>query len=150
MGNHKTIALASDHAGFEFKTELKNYIESLGYSVKDFGTDSKESTDYPDYAFKAAKSIAEGECNQGVFVCGSGTGVTMTANKVSGIRAANCFNEEMASLARGHNNAHVLCLGQNIVTIDTAKAMTKAFLSSEFEGGRHQRRVAKISELTGK
>lgn len=150
MSDKKIIAIASDHAGFKYKTELSSYIKDLGWEVKDFGTDTEESTDYPDYAYKAAKSIADGECSFGVFVCGSGTGVTMTANKTDGIRAANCFNADMARLAREHNNAHVLCMGQNIVDIDTAKEMAKVFLDTDFEGGRHQRRVAKISELTSK
>jgi ribose 5-phosphate isomerase B len=150
MEKEKTIVIASDHAGYDYKEELKGFIESLGYSVKDFGTTSKESTDYPDYAYNAAKSIADGEAQYGFFVCGSGTGVTMTANKVDGIRAANCFTEEMAELARGHNNAHVLCMGQNVVSLETAKAMTEKFLATEFEGGRHARRVNKISDLTGK
>jgi ribose 5-phosphate isomerase B len=150
MSESRIVAIASDHAGFTYKEELKAFIETLGWKVKDYGTDSSESTDYPDYAYKAAKSIAEGVSKFGVFICGSGTGVTMTANKVSGIRAANCFNKDMARLCREHNNAHVLCIGQSIVDLDTAKSMTETFLATEFEGGRHLRRINKISELTGK
>ncbi|GAB5466063.1 MAG: ribose 5-phosphate isomerase B [Candidatus Kapaibacteriales bacterium] len=143
------IAIASDHAGFEYKEEIKEHLISKDLQVEDFGTDSKDSTDYPDYAYNAAKSISDGANDRGIFICGSGTGVTMTANKVKGIRAANCFNTDMARLSREHNNALVLCIGQNVVDKDTALEMADTFLATEFEGGRHARRVDKITSLTG-
>lgn len=143
------IALSADHAGFELKEKIYKYLESKGHSVTDFGTYSKESIDYPEFAYVASKSIVEHNNELGILICGSGVGVSITANKVKGIRAANCFNEEMATLARQHNNANVLCLGARFINADLALTMVERFISTDFEGGRHKVRVDKIHDLTG-
>lgn len=144
------ISLGSDHAGFRYKQELKAYLESLGHSVHDFGTHSLDSVDYPDFAAAVARAVASNDAEFGVLVCGSGIGVSITANKVSGVRAANCLTVEMAQLARQHNNANVVTLGERLVSSDTAKAIVKTFLETPFEGGRHEGRVRKIHDLTGR
>ena len=144
------ISLASDHAGFEYKELIKQYLLDLGYEISDFGTDSKESADYPDFAYQAAKAVSDGICERGIIICGTGIGVTITANKVSGIRAANCYTVEMAILSRQHNNANILNFGSRLIPIETAKQITQAFLTTEFEGGRHQSRIDKIHSLTGR
>ncbi len=138
------IAVGSDHAGFEYKEAVKNMLIADGWQVEDKGTYSTESTDYPDYAHPVAEMVASGKATTGVLVCGSGEGVCMTANKHQGIRAALCWNEEVATLARQHNNANIICLGARFVSIDLAKKMVNIFLSTAFEGGRHERRVEKI------
>lgn len=143
------IAISADHAGFELKKILIIKLKESGYDVADYGTNSTDSIDYPDYAYAVAKSIAEGDNELGIIICGSGVGVSITANKVKGIRAANCFNIEMASLARQHNNANVICLGARFITPEQATEMVTTFLTTEFEGGRHERRVYKIHDLTG-
>jgi ribose 5-phosphate isomerase B len=143
------IALSADHAGFELKEKIYNDLIKKGYEVTDYGTYSRESIDYPEFAYVAAKSIVEHNNEFGVLICGSGVGVSITANKVKGIRAANCFNEEMAMLARQHNNANIICLGARFIEAEQAFAMVDKFLNTEFEGGRHQRRVEKIHDLTG-
>lgn len=143
------IALSADHAGFELKEKIYKYLTEKGYDVTDYGTYSRESIDYPEFAYVVAKSIVEHNNELGILICGSGVGVSITANKVKGIRAANCFNEEMAALARQHNNANVLCLGARFIDVEKAYAMIDKFLTSEFEGGRHLVRVEKIHDLTG-
>jgi len=143
------IAISADHAGFELKKILINNLKESGYDVADYGTHSTDSIDYPDFAYAAANSVAEGDNEMGVIICGSGVGVSITANKVKGIRAANCFNTEMASLARQHNNANIICLGSRFLEEEQAKEMVDTFLTTEFEGGRHERRVDKIHDLTG-
>jgi ribose 5-phosphate isomerase B len=143
------IAISADHAGFDLKKILINKLKESGQSVTDYGTNSTESIDYPDYAYKAAKSVADGENELGIIICGSGVGVSITANKVKGIRAANCFNTEMASLARQHNNANIICLGARFIDEELATNMIDVFIKTEFEGGRHERRVEKIHNLTG-
>ncbi len=143
------IAISADHAGFELKKILIIKLKESGHTVNDYGTNSTDSIDYPDYAYAAAKSIADGDNELGVIICGSGVGVSITANKVKGIRAANCFNSEMASLARQHNNANVICLGARFLTEVQASEMVDTFITTEFEGGRHERRVEKIHSLTG-
>jgi ribose 5-phosphate isomerase B len=143
------IAISADHAGFDLKKILINKLKESGQSVTDYGTNSTESIDYPDYAYKAAKSVADGENEVGIIICGSGVGVSITANKVKGIRAANCFNTEMASLARQHNNANIICLGARFIDEELATNMIDVFIKTEFEGGRHERRVEKIHNLTG-
>ncbi|MCX6148413.1 MAG: ribose 5-phosphate isomerase B [Candidatus Kapabacteria bacterium] len=147
MDKNLKIAFASDHAGYELKNYLIEYFGNK-YTIEDFGTNSLESVDYPDYAFKAAKSVANKSNQFGVIICGSGVGVSIVANKVKGIRAANCFNEEMAKLARQHNNANVLNLGARFVEKDIAVKAVEIFLNTDFEGGRHQLRVNKIDELS--
>lgn len=138
------LAFAADHAGVELKDTLKVFAEEKGFAVQDFGTNGSESVDYPDYAHLAAKAVITGDANFGIFVCGSGTGMAISANKTPGIRAANCWLPEIASLARQHNNANVLCIPARFVSVDEGKAIFDAFLSAEFEGGRHQNRVNKI------
>lgn len=139
-----TIAMASDHAGFELKEELKKYVESLGYGVKDFGTNSEESCDYADFAHPAAEAVEKGEYPFGIAMCGSGNGIQMTLNKHQGIRAALCWTPELATLAKQHNNANFLVLPARFITEKEAKKIVDAFVSASFEGGRHQRRIDKI------
>ncbi len=138
------IALASDHAGYSTKEEMKRYLESLGHQVWDFGTHSEESVDYPDFAHPLAFAVEKGEYDLGFIFCGSGNGVSITANKHQGIRSALCWTPEIASLARQHNDANVCAIPARFVSVSDAKHIVKAFLDSKFEGGRHQRRVEKI------
>jgi ribose 5-phosphate isomerase B len=143
------IAISCDHAAVDQKNELIKYLENQGHTVTNFGTDSNDSVDYPDYAVKAAEYVANAKSERGIIICGSGIGVSISANKVKGIRAALCYNEETAKLSRQHNNANVMCYGARFIDIDTAKKMVDNFLNTEFEGGRHQNRVDKIHSLTG-
>ena len=138
------LGIASDHAGFEMKEELRKFLVEKGYEVKDFGTYSSESMDYPDVAHPLAESIEKGEVSQGIALCGSGNGISMTLNKHQGIRAALCWNEELAALARQHNDANVLSLPARFISVELAKRIVEKFLESSFEGGRHLRRVNKI------
>lgn len=138
------IGIASDHAGYEMKEQLKDFLRRSGYAVRDFGTDSPESMDYPDVAHPLAASIENGETEMGIALCGTGNGISMTLNKHSGIRAALCWNEEIASLARRHNDANVLALPARFITLEQAMAIVSVFLSTGFEGGRHLRRIQKI------
>jgi ribose 5-phosphate isomerase B len=142
------IALASDHAGFHFKEQTKALLAEMNVPFKDFGTTSTDSVDYPDYAHLASESISHGECEFGIFVCGTGIGVSIVANKHKGVRAAACESVTAAGLARRHNNANVLCFGERLVGWGVAEEMIKVFLSANFEGGRHTRRVEKIHSLT--
>ncbi len=141
-----TILIGSDHAGFEMKETLKAYLLESGYEVKDFGTYSQDSVDYPDYAHPLAKAINDGETEMGILVCGSGQGVCMTANKYANVRAALVWSAEIAGLTREHNNANVLCIPGRFISAEVAKECVKMFLTTSFAGGRHQVRVAKISE----
>ena len=138
------IALASDHAGYSTKEEMKRYLESLGHQVWDFGTHSEESVDYPDFAHPLAFAVEKGEYDLGFIFCGSGNGVSITANKHQGVRSALCWTAEIASLARQHNDANVCAIPARFVSVSDAKHIVKAFLDSKFEGGRHQLRVQKI------
>lgn len=138
------LAIGSDHAGFHYKEQLKTWLTSQGWTVEDKGTYSTDSTDYPDYAHPVAQMVEEGKAAAGILICGSGNGVCMTANKHQGIRAALCWNEELAMLARQHNNANVLCMPERFVEYHVAQGMAALFLSTPFEGGRHERRVEKI------
>lgn len=144
------IAIGSDHAGFDYKEKLKDFLGENGYKVVDFGCYSAESCDYPDFAVLVAKSVAKGENEFGILICGSGIGMSIVANKVVGVRAANCCTVEMARLARQHNNANLLTFGARLVPFELAKEITSAFLNEKFEGGRHERRVNKIHTLTGR
>lgn len=139
------IGIASDHAGFELKEILKVELIKLGYTITDFGTNSPESMDYPDVAHPLADAIEEGSLPLGIAICGSGNGISMTVNKHKGIRAALCWNEELAKLARYHNNANILSLPARFISSETAINIVKAFLSASFEGGRHEARVNKIA-----
>lgn len=144
------IAIGSDHAGFTRKQEILEHLQVQGHEVNDLGTYSKDSMDYPDVAVEVAKQVASKEVERGILVCGSGIGVSIVANKTEGVRAANCVNEEMAALSRQHNDANVLTLGERLVDTNTALSMVDIFLSTPFEGGRHQLRVDKIHDLTGR
>lgn len=139
------IAIGADHAGFEYKELIKKMLTDAGWSVDDKGTYSLDSVDYPDFAHPVATMVEDGKAACGLLVCGSGNGVCMTANKHAGIRAALCWTEEITSLARQHNNANVLCLPARFISIEKAEAMVNVFLGTVFEGGRHERRVDKIS-----
>ncbi len=139
------IAIGSDHAGYEMKEEIKSLLQKKGYEVTDFGTHSTESADYPDFAHPVATAVEKGESELGILICGSANGVAMAANKHQGIRAAICWNEELASLARQHNNANVLCLPARFIKMDLAEKIVDQFFTISFEGGRHERRVNKIS-----
>jgi ribose 5-phosphate isomerase B len=141
----KKIAIGGDHAGFEYKKELIQFLTELGYSIQDFGPNSEASVDYPDYVHPLATSVEKGENDLGIAICGSGNGVCMTVNKHQGIRGALVWNTELAALARQHNNANVVCIPARFVDLETAKAMARTFLETDFEGGRHQKRVDKIS-----
>lgn len=138
------IHIGSDHAGFKLKEELKTYLTSLGYEYTDHGTYSDSSTDYPDYAHPVAQAVESNKTHAGILICGSGNGVCMTANKHAHIRAALCWNKEIAELGRLHNNANIICLPARYISLQEAQEMTKTFLNTSFEGGRHERRVEKI------
>jgi len=144
-----TIAIGSDHAGFTRKTEIADYLQKAGYTIIDVGTFSLDSVDYPDYAKAASVLVSEGKADKAIIICGSGIGVSITANKIQGIRAANCLTEEMAFLARQHNDVNVLTIGERLVDKEKAIAIVHVFLHTEFEGGRHTNRVNKIHSDTG-
>ncbi len=141
----KPISIGSDHAGYEYKQFIADFLRSEGFVVRDNGAHSKDSVDYPDFAHPVANQVELGEAAYGILICGSANGVAMTANKHAGVRAAICWNEELASLARAHNDANILCIPARFVSLETAIAMVKTFQTSTFEGGRHQNRVSKIS-----
>lgn len=141
----KKIAVGADHAGFEYKELLKKWLDKNGYTIKDFGTYSADSADYPDFAHPVATAVEKKEFDLGLLVCGSANGVAITANKHQGIRAAVCWQEDLAELARGHNNANILCIPARYVSSELAEKILDKFLHANFEGGRHARRVDKIS-----
>jgi ribose 5-phosphate isomerase B len=140
----KKIAFASDHAGYELKEIIKKYVAEKGFEITDFGTNSTESCDYPDYAHPCASAVESGECDFGIAMCGSGNGISITLNKHQGIRAALCWLPELAALAKQHNNANILVLPARFISIEEAKNIVDAYLNAEFEGGRHERRISKI------
>lgn len=141
------IAIASDHAGYRLKTEVAALVNRLGHEVTDFGTHSEESVDYPDFAVKVARAVSQGESDRGILVCGTGLGMSIAANKVKGIRAVTCGDTFSARASREHNDANVLCLGARVTGSGLALDIVKTWLETEFLGGRHARRVQKISEL---
>lgn len=141
------IAIGSDHAGYEAKEKVKKHLESLGVSFKDFGTHSKESCDYPLIAKAVSLSVKSGESEKGILICGSGIGMSIAANKFSGIRAALCKNEETSKLSRAHNNANIVCIGARTTDFEEIKKIVSAFLETSFESGRHQRRLEQITEI---
>jgi ribose 5-phosphate isomerase B len=143
----KRIALAADHAGFEEKEKVKKTLDELGIAFDDLGTNSSASVDYPDFARKVAEGVSSGEYEQGLLVCGSGTGMAIAANKFKGVRAAVAWSEDIARLAREHNDANVLSLPARFISEEESAKVVKAFFESDFEGGRHGRRVDKISEI---
>lgn len=140
----KTLALGADHAGFEAKEKIHQLLKKSGLTVTDVGTYSSESVDYPDFAHHVAALVESGKCDAGILLCGSGNGVCITANRHKKVRAALCWTKELAMLARQHNDANVLCLPSRFVSQDVMNEMTEAFLTTEFEGGRHARRAEKI------
>jgi ribose 5-phosphate isomerase B len=139
------IGLAGDHAGYEYKSRLIKTLEDLGYEIKDYGPYSAESADYPDFVHPLCSGIEAGDVEKGILICGSGNGVAITANKHQGIRAALCWNEELAALSRQHNDANVLALPARFIPFDLASRLAEIFLITEFEGGRHATRVNKIA-----
>lgn len=143
--NMMSIGIASDHAGYELKEKIKEYLESKHASVYDYGTHTSDSCDYPDYAHPLAEAVENGACDFGVAICGSANGISMTVNKHQGCRAAICWQPELAELARKHNDANVLSLPARFITVENALKVVDAFFSNDFEGGRHQRRVEKIA-----
>ena len=144
------IAVACDHGGLNLKNKIKDYLQSSGYEIIDFGTDSTKSCDYPDFALPAAEAVASGECERGIIVCTTGIGVSMVANKVPGVRCALCQDTFCAELTRRHNDANVLAMGEKAVDGSVAVEIVDIFLKTEFEGGRHQRRVDKITAVEKK
>ena len=138
------IAIGSDHAGFNYKEAIKDHLRQAGHDVDDLGTFTEASCDYPDYAHAVAHAVEQGQTEMGVLVCGSANGVAITANKHAGIRAAICWEKEIAILARAHNDANIICIPARFVSTDATFEMVDTFLSTPFEGGRHQTRVGKI------
>ncbi|MEI8005046.1 MAG: ribose 5-phosphate isomerase B [Bacteroidota bacterium] len=143
----KKIAIGSDHAGYQFKEFLKEYLTLQNYTITDFGTHSEDSMDYPDSIHPLGDAVNRNEIEKGVIICGSGNGVAMVANKYPGVRAAVCWNEEITKLARIHNDANVISLPARFISRDEALSFLQIFLSTDFEGGRHKRRVEKISQI---
>ena len=141
----KPIAIGADHAGFEYKSAIADQLKMKGYQVKDYGTYSTDSVDYPDFAHPVANAVEKGESGVGILICGSANGVAISANKHQGIRAAITWEQEIARLARQHNNANIICIPARFVSTPIAEEMINIFLSTEFEGGRHEKRVNKIA-----
>ena len=141
------IAIGNDHVAVELKNHIKEYIEAKGHTVVNFGTDSTDRADYPVYGLKVARAVASGEYDLGVFICGTGIGISLAANKVKGIRAAVCSEPYSARLTRQHNNANIIAFGARVVGQSVAEMIVDEFLSAEFEGGRHQRRIDMISSI---
>lgn len=141
------VALACDHGGFELKEAVKKHLTEKGYVCKDFGAYSTDSVDYAPIAAKAARAVASGEAERGVFCCSTGIGISIAANKVKGIRAALCTNAYCAEMTRRHNNANVLCMGGKVVGKETALQLVDIFFSTPFEGGRHERRIGQIAMI---
>lgn len=142
---NKIIAIGGDHAGFAYKERLLNKLKEEGFEVKDFGPSSENSVDYPDFAHPLSEFVGSAQAKLGILICGSGNGVAMTANKHEDIRAALCWNKELAALSRQHNNANVLCIPSRFVSFEVAEEMVDTFMETAFEGGRHNTRVNKIS-----
>lgn len=145
--DNKKIAIGADHAGFELKEKIKKTLGDLGYEIVDFGTNSTDSVDYPLIAKSVATAVASKNPPKGILVCGTGIGMSIAANKVKGIIAANCYDVETAKLARQHNNSNILTLGGRITEPELAKNIVEAWLGTDFEGGRHQRRIQEIRDL---
>ncbi len=146
--NLLSIGIASDHAGYDLKEAVKKYLEEQGVIATDFGTNSTDSCDYPDFAHPLANAVEQGACEFGIAICGSANGITMTVNKHQGCRAAICWEPELAALARQHNNANVLSLPARFISEEKALEIVKTFFANDFEGGRHERRVEKIAIKT--
>ena len=144
------IALAADHAGFEYKERLEHEPAQLGHEVADFGTNSKDSTDYPDHAIPAARAVAEGKADRAILICTNGIGMAMTANRIPGVRAALVYNERSAAMTRQHHDSNALCLGAGEFPADELSKWVRLWLDTPFEGGRHARRVGKLEALEKK
>lgn len=145
-GEAMKIAIGSDHAGFQYKEHIKAYLMEHGETVRDYGTDSEVSVDYPPIMRQVATAVAEGECDRGIVLGGSGNGEAMVANRVKGIRCALCWSVETAKLAREHNNANMISIGQRLTPLDTALDIVRSWLETPFEGGRHARRIQQIDQ----
>jgi ribose 5-phosphate isomerase B len=145
MPDAPKIVISSDHAGYALKEQLLETLQEAGYTVQDLGPESDDSVDYPDFAHPLAQQVNDGQADLGVLMCGSANGVAMTANKHPNVRAAIAWNDEIAELARSHNNANVICLPARFVSAKAAKSMLRTFLETKFEGGRHERRINKIA-----
>ena len=143
----KNVAIACDHGGYELKLAVMKHLDELGVTYTDFGCDSDKSVDYPDYGVPAAKAVAEGKFEAGILICGTGIGMSLCANKVKGIRAAVCTETFVARMTRAHNNANVLCMGARVIGAGVALDIVDAFLSTEFDGGRHATRIGKVMDL---
>lgn len=143
------IAIASDHAGFSYKTIIANWLVQQGLEVKDFGTDSDAPVDYPDFIVPAARAVASGHCNRGIVLGGSGNGEAIAANKIKGVRCTLCWSEESARFARAHNDSNILSLGARLIPADLAIKIVSVWLETPFDGGRHVARVAKLDALGG-
>lgn len=141
------IAIGSDHGGYDLKEQVKTWLQEMGHEVEDFGCHGKESCDYPDFGAAAARAVASGQCEKGVVICTTGIGISMTANKVKGIRCAHCTDSLSAEMTRRHNDANVLALGAGITGPNLAKRIVEVFLNTEFEGGRHARRVDQLDSI---
>ena len=142
----RKIAIGGDHAGFEYKGEIVEFLKEKGFEVKDFGPFSAESCDYPDFVHPLAKAVNDKEFELGIIICGSANGVNMVANKYAGVRSAIAWESEIADLARTHNDANIVALPARFISLDLAKTIAETFVTIEFEGGRHQRRVNKINQ----
>lgn len=141
------IAIGNDHAAVDLKMQIMEYVKELGHEVENYGTDTKESCNYPEYGEKVARAIVEGKADCGILICGTGVGISIAANKVKGIRAAVCSDTATARLVKQHNNANIIAFGERIVGVELAKDIVKAYLQAEFLGGRHAERIAMISDI---
>lgn len=141
------VGIANDHAATEMKQDIVKYLEEKGYEVTNFGTDTNESVDYPDYGEKVAMAVKNGDVDLGIAICGTGVGIGISCNKVDGVRACICSEPYSAMMSRKHNNANVVCFGARVIGIETAKQIVDAFLENDFEGERHERRVNKIKDI---
>jgi len=140
------IAIASDHAGFRYKQEIKGYLAAEGHAIRDFGTDSTESCDYPEFIMPAARAVASGECDRGIVLGGSGNGEAMAANRIRGVRCALCWDATTARLAREHNDANMISMGERLVSLEDALEIVAVWLRTDFDGGRHLRRIGMLDE----
>lgn len=141
------IAMACDHGGFELKEKIKKFLEEQGIEVLDLGTNSEESVDYPEYGKACGEAVVSGRADKGIVCCGTGIGISIAANKVKGVRCALCTDAHMAEMTKRHNNANIIAMGGRTTDLETAKAITRAWLDTEFEGGRHQRRVDMLDNM---
>ena len=141
------VSIASDHRGFEVKEQVRQYVEALGHQVTDVGTSDGERVDYPDFAAAVAQQVARGQADRGILICSTGIGMSIAANKIRGVRAANCVNEQFAEYSRRHNDANVLCLSADHLSSAVTKKIVEVWLTTEFDGGRHASRLAKIGQL---